>query len=465
MTRSLSSRNLQVVFISLAAAIGGFLFGFDSGVINGTVDALQAAFHSSSAGSGFNVASILLGCAVGAFLAGNLADKFGRRPVMLLAAIFFAVSAWGSGIASGSTEFVLYRILGGFAIGAASVICPTYISEIAPAHLRGRLASLQQLAIIFGLSASFFSNYLIVRASGGSQAVFWWGFQSWQWMLWVNMLPASLFAAVLMFIPESPRFLVAAGRLKQARNVLARLSHPDDAERKVEEIRSTLASGHRPRMGDLVDGLTGRIQPIVWVGIGLACLQQLVGINVVFYYGATLWQAAGFTEADALAINLISGTVNIVATFVAIALIDRVGRKPLLLWGSIGMVLSLGLLAIIFGKAAVDASGRLILSAGEGRTALVSANVYVFFFCVSWGPVLWVMLSEMFNNQIRGAALAVSGFALWVTNFIVTMTFPVLLAKAGLGVAYGIYCGFALISIFFMLKFTKETKGLTLEEM
>ena len=464
MARS-SSQNLQVVFISLAAAIGGFLFGFDSGVINGTVDALQAAFHSSSAGSGFNVASILLGCAGGAFLAGNLADKFGRRPVMLLAAIFFAVSAWGSGIASGSAEFVLYRILGGFAIGAASVICPTYISEIAPAHLRGRLASLQQLAIIFGLSASFFSNYLIVRASGGSQAVFWWGFQSWQWMLWVNMLPAILFAAVLMFIPESPRFLVAAGRLKQARAVLARLSHPNDADRKVEEIRSTLAAGHRPRMSDLLDSATGRIQPIVWVGIGLACLQQLVGINVVFYYGATLWQAAGFTESDALAINLISGTVNIVATFVAIALIDRVGRKPLLLWGSIGMGLSLGLLAIIFGKAAVDASGRLVLSAGEGRTALVSANVYVFFFCVSWGPVLWVMLSEMFKNQIRGAALAVSGFALWVTNFIVTMTFPVLLAKAGLGVAYGIYCGFALISIFFVLKFTKETKGLTLEEM
>ena len=187
MTRPYSSRTLQVVFISLAAAIGGFLFGFDSGVINGTVDALQAAFHSSSAGSGFNVASILLGCAGGAFLAGNLADKFGRRPVMFLAAIFFTVSAWGSGIAAGSTEFVLYRILGGFAIGAASVICPTYISEIAPAHLRGRLASLQQLAIIFGLSASFFSNYLIVRASGGSQAVFWLGFQSWQWMLWVQI--------------------------------------------------------------------------------------------------------------------------------------------------------------------------------------------------------------------------------------------------------------------------------------
>jgi SP family sugar:H+ symporter-like MFS transporter len=218
-------------------------------------------------------------------------------------------------------------------------------------------------------------------------------------------------------------------------------------------------------MSDLIDRATGRFQPIVWVGIGLACLQQLVGINVVFYYGATLWQAAGFTESDALAINLISGTVNIVATFVAIALIDRVGRKPLLFWGSVGMVISLGLLSVIFGRAAVDASGRLAMSAGEGRTALVAANIYVFFFCVSWGPVLWVMLSEMFENQIRGAALAVSGFALWITNFIVTMTFPVLLTKAGLGVAYGIYCGFALISIYFMLKFTKETKGLTLEEM
>jgi SP family sugar:H+ symporter-like MFS transporter len=454
----------QILLISCVAAIGGFLFGFDSGVINGTVGALKQAFQSDAAVSGFNVASMLLGCAVGAFIAGNLADKFGRKTVMIIAAILFTIAAWGSGIAHSSNEFVVYRLLGGLAIGAASVICPAYISEIAPAAIRGRLSSLQQLAIVLGLFIAFLSNYLIAHAAGGSTGEFWLGYEAWKWMFWVGMVPALIFLISLVFVPESPRYLVAAGKFDAARRVLARLSHPDDAEHEVREIQDTVSADHRPRMSDLYDSARGRIYPVLWVGIGLAVLQQFVGINVVFYYGEVLWKAAGFTEANALLQNVISGGVNILATVLAIILIDRIGRKPLLLWGSVGMTLTLGLLTYLFGTAPTE-NGTLRLAGTTGTIALVIANAYVFFFCVSWGPVMWVMLGEMFQNRIRGAALSVSGFAQWIANFAVTFTFPKLLLSFGLGTAYGLYAFFALVSILFVVKGIEETKGKTLEQM
>lgn len=454
----------QILLISCVAAIGGFLFGFDSGVINGTVAALKQAFKSDAAVSGFNVASMLLGCAVGAFIAGNLADKFGRRTVMIVTAVLFTIAAWGSGIAHSSEEFVAFRLLGGCAIGAASVICPAYISEIAPAAIRGQLASLQQLAIVLGLFIAFLSNYLIAHAAGGSTGRIWLGFEAWQWMFWVGMVPAVVFFVSLGFVPESPRYLVAVGKLDRARRVLARLSHPDDADAKVREIQDTLQADHHPRMSDLYDKVKGRIYPVLWVGIGLAVLQQFVGINVVFYYGEVLWKAAGFTESNALLQNVISGGVNIVATILAIILIDRIGRKPLLLWGSVGMAATLGPLAFIFGTAPMK-NGALQLGGTHGMIALLIANAYVFFFCVSWGPVMWVMLGEIFQNKFRGAGLAVSGFAQWIANFAVTFTFPWLLTGFGLGAAYGVYTFFAIVSIFFVVKGIEETKGKTLEEM
>jgi SP family sugar:H+ symporter-like MFS transporter len=455
----------HTILISCVAAIGGFLFGFDSGVINGTVEALQKAFGSSSVGSGFNVASMLLGCAAGAFAAGTLADKLGRRVVMLITAVLFTVSAWGSGIAHSSGEFVFYRLLGGFAVGAASILCPAYISEVAPAALRGRLASLQQLAIVLGLFMAFLSNYLIARASGGASEQFWFGFQAWQWMFWAELVPSLIFLFALFFIPESPRYLVAAGRDDAAASVLARLGHPGDAAQKVAEIRQTLTTGHKPRMSDLYDKAAGRVRPILWVGIGLAAFQQLVGINVVFYYGAVLWQAAGFSEDNALLINVISGAVNIGSTFVAMALVDKIGRKPLLLFGSVGMAITLGILAVVFATAGLDPSGKLQLGNREGTVALLAANAYIFCFGVSWGPVMWVMLGEMFSNQFRGAALSISGFVQWVANFAITMTFPILLAAFGLGGAYGLYTFFAAASVVFVVLLVRETKGKTLEEM
>lgn len=455
----------RVVFLSAVAALGGFLFGFDSAVINGTVNALQQAFGSSAVGTGFNVASMLLGCAIGAFFAGTLADKFGRKPIMLVTAVVYLISAWGSGIAGSSGEFVFFRIIGGLAVGAASILAPAYISEIAPARIRGRLTTLQQLAIVLGIFVAFMSNYAIAGAAGSATATHWMGFQAWQWMFWMEMIPAGLFFVFLFFIPESPRYLVAAGRLDEARDVLLSISPSSDANAKVADIQSTLNVNHRPRLSDVLVKATGKMQPIVWVGLSLALLQQFTGINVVFYYGATLWQAAGFTEADALLTNVISGAVNIVFTFVAIALVDKVGRKPLLLVGALGQAVMLGLLAVIFGTAETGADGNLVLPGMMGTFALLSALGYIAFFAFSWGPVMWVMLGEMFPNQLRGAALALCGISQWLSNFAITMTFPILLGSIGLGFSYGIYAAFGVIAYFYVRKFVTETKGRTLEDM
>jgi MFS transporter, SP family, sugar:H+ symporter len=455
----------RIIFLSIVATLGGFLFGFDSGVINGTVDGLRNAFDSDAIGTGFNVASMLLGCAAGAFFAGTLADKFGRKYVLIFAAAAFIISAWGSGVSSTSTEFVIYRVLGGLAVGAASILSPAYIGEIAPPHIRGRLISLQQLAIVLGLFFAFFSNYSLAKASGGVSNDFWWGFQTWQWMFWVEIIPASLFFLLLLFIPESPRYLVAAGKASKALDVLASLTNRALAEKQVEEIKTTVSSERKPRLSDIIYEKTGKIHPIVWVGMALAALQQFTGINVVFYYGAVLWQAAGFTEADALLQNVITGTVNIGFTILAIYLVERVGRKPLLMIGGLGQAVMLGILALLFSSGTLDADNRLILPGNNSLFALLAANGYVAFFAFTWGPIMWVMLGEMFSNRFRGAALAMAGLVQWVSNFIITISFPILLSTIGLGVSYGIYAAFGVLAYFVVRKFVTETKGKTLEQI
>lgn len=460
------SNTVYIVLISGVATIGGFLFGFDSGVINGTVDGLQTAFDSDSVGTGFNVASMLLGCAAGAFFAGRLADRYGRRFIMRIAAAFFVVTAWGSGVADGSLEFVLYRLIGGLAIGASSVLAPAYIAEVAPAAYRGKLATVQQVAIISGLFMAFFSNYLIANAAGSSLNEFWIGFQAWRWMFWVAILPALIFFLALLMIPESPRYLVLIRKRDLAIDVLTALNGREAAVAKVAEIEASLASDyHRPKFSDLLDQRTGKIRRIVWVGLGLASLQQLVGINVVFYYGAVLWQSVGFRESDALLINLVSGGLSIGAVTVTILLIDRIGRKPILLIGSIGMTITLALVTYAFANATAAADGSLTLEGLYGPLALIAANAYVVFFNFSWGPVMWVMLGEMFPNQIRGTGLAVSGLAQWGSNFAITMTFPIMLAGIGLAGAYGFYTFCAVLSIVFVLRMVHETRGIELEDM
>lgn len=455
----------RVLFYSIVAAIGGFLFGFDSGVINGTVDALQQAFNSDAVGTGFNVASMLLGCAAGAFFAGTLADKYGRKPVMIVTAIAFIISAGGSGISTSSTMFVFFRITGGLAVGAASVLAPAYISEIAPPRIRGGLATLQQLMIVVGLFAAFLSNYMIAGSAGGASDVFWIGFDAWQWMFWVEILPASVFLTSLFFIPESPRYLVASGRLSEAKKVLGSVSEKESLDEKIADIQSTLDDVNKPRLRDVINKYTGNVHPIVWVGLGLAVLQQFTGINVVFYYGATLWQAAGFTEENALLQNVISGSVNVIFTFVAIALVDKVGRKPLLMIGAIGQGVMLGILAVIFGTAGISESGALQLNDTMGLYALLAANGYIACFAFSWGPIMWVMLGEMFPNRFRGSALAFCGLSQWLANFAITMTFPIFLANIGLGLSYGIYAFFGFVAFFFVKTFVTETAGRSLEDI
>src|SRR5262252_9236384 len=346
-----SRTSAYVIGLSCVAAIGGFLFGFDSGVINGAVDALSKAFGTQAAGTGFAVASVLLGCAVGAFVAGTLANWIGRRPTMLLNAILFLASAVATGAANSAGVFIAARIAGGIAIGAASVLAPMYIAEVSPANIRGRLASLQQMAIVTGLFCAFLSNDILVRLAGGASATFWAGAPTWRWMFWMEAVPAVAFLLGTMLIPESPRYLIFRGKEERAREIFARIG--GDADKLVREVEESLKGEHRPRLSDLVIPGTRRIAPVLWVGMGLAVFQQFVGINIIFYYGEILWKAAGATEQWALRINLLTGLVNILATIPAIVLIDRIGRKPLLLGGSIGMALTLAAMAIVFGTASV----------------------------------------------------------------------------------------------------------------
>ncbi|MDP1026737.1 sugar porter family MFS transporter [Sphingomonas sp. KR1UV-12] len=448
------------------ATIGGFMFGYDSGVINGTQKGLEAAFGLGRLGIGVNVGAILVGSSIGAFGAGRLADLIGRRNTMMVSAVLFIVSALMAGAAESSAIFIVARIIGGLGVGAASVTSPVYISEVTPANVRGRLSSIQQVMIISGLTGAFVANFALARYAGGSTATLWGGYAAWRWMFWLQVIPAAIYLVALFFIPESPRYLVVKGREAEAQGVLARLFGAAEADRKVREIRASLAGDHhRPALSDLVDKRTGRIRPILWVGIGLAVFQQLVGINVVFYYGATLWEAVGFTEDNSLQINILSGVLSIGACLLTIALIDRIGRKPLLLIGSAGMAVTLAVVAWAFSTAVTDAGGAVTLPGNAGVIALVAANLYVIFFNVSWGPVMWVMLGEMFPNQIRGSALAVSGFAQWIANAAISVSFPSLVVSPGLAITY---CGYAIAaaaSFVFVRAMVHETRGRELEDM
>ena len=456
--------------IVAVATIGGFLFGYDSGAVNGTQDGLTQAFGlvpgswSPTNGLGFTVASLLIGCFIGAFFAGRLADIIGRRNTMMLAAALFLAGALVQGFAGAQLIFVIARICGGMAVGAASVLSPAYISEVAPAEVRGRLTTVQQIMIITGLTAAFVVNYFLAKSAGVSTQRFWMGLEAWRWMFLMQALPAAIFLLALFMIPESPRYLVAKGREQQAAGVLAKLFGSDVAGAKLDEIRSTFAEDHQPRLSDIM-APGGGIRKVVWAGIMLAVFQQLVGINVIFYYGATLWKLAGFTEQQSLLINIVSGAVSIAACFVTIAVIDKIGRKPLLLIGSAGMAVTLFAMVYAFSHGSLDPKGDLVLSKNLGMIAVVAANLYVIFFNVSWGPVMWVMLGEMFPNQIRGSALAVCGFFQWFANFLISFSFPIMAAQLGLTISYSFYGVCAVISYFLVQKLVHETRGVELEQM
>jgi sugar porter (SP) family MFS transporter len=457
-----AARTGSPVFVSIAAALGGFLFGYDTAVINGTTEALEVQWGIGSVETGIVVSSALLGCAVGAWFAGSLANILGRPRVMMIAAIVFFTTSLGSALATGPVDLTMWRVVGGLAIGAASVIAPAYIAEIAPADLRGRLGSLQQFAIVLGIFSALLVNYAIQAVSGGASGEAPWGGTAWRWMFAAAAIPAFVYFMFSLNIPESPRYLVAKRELDRARAVLAKYVG-GDVDTKIVEIQESLDSDAPPKISDVRGPRLGLL-PIVWVGIFLSMFQQLVGINVIFYYSTSLWQSVGFSENDAFLTSVINSVVNIAGTILALYLVDRIGRKKLLLWGSAQMFLALGTMAAIFASAPVDAEHNPVLGDVEGVIALIAANVFVFGFAFTWGPVVWVLLGEMFPNRIRASALGVAAAAQWLSNWLITVSFPEL-ARTGLFLAYGLYAAFALISFFFVLKMIKETKGVELEDM
>jgi sugar porter (SP) family MFS transporter len=456
---------VRVVLISAAAALGGFLFGFDTAVINGAVDAIRGGFSLDAAQTGFAVSCALLGSALGAWYAGMLANRWGRVRTMQVAAVLLVASALGSGLAFHVWDLIVWRLVGGIGVGVASVIAPTYIAEVAPARIRGRLGSMQQLAIVLGIFAALLSDAWLANMAGGAAHMLWLGLAAWRWMFLAAVTPALIYGLLVLAVPESPRHLVAKGRSAEARVVLQQVldMHSESAlDKKLADIEDSLRSEHKPRLSDLRGAAAGLL-PIVWVGILLSVFQQFVGINVIFYYSSTLWHSVGFSEADSFTITVATSIVNVLVTLVAISLVDKIGRKPLLVIGSAGMAITLGAMAWCFSQA-TGTGAELSLPGSVGIVALVAANAYVVFFGVSWGPVVWVLLGEMFPNRIRATALAVAASAQWLANFAITSTFPAL-AEIGLSFAYGLYAAFALLSLMFVLYAVRETKGIELEDM
>ncbi|MEW2117593.1 sugar porter family MFS transporter [Streptomyces sp. NPDC005474] len=450
----------HVIFIAAAAAMGGFLFGYDSAVINGAVEAIRGRYDVGSAALAQVIAIALIGCAIGAATAGRMADRIGRIRCMQISAALFTISAVGSALPFALYDLAFWRIVGGFAIGMASVIGPAYIAEVAPAAYRGRLGSFQQAAIVVGIAISQLVNWGILNAAGGDQRGELLGVEAWQVMLGVMVVPAVLYGLLSFAIPESPRFLISVGRDERAREVLREVEGDSaDLDARVAEIEHAMKSEHKSTFRDLLGG-SFFFKPIVWIGIGLSVFQQFVGINVAFYYSSTLWQSVGVDPTESFFYSFTTSIINIVGTVIAMIFVDRIGRRPLALIGSVGMVIGLALEAWAFSFDLVDGK----LPATQGWVALVAAHVFVLFFALSWGVVVWVFLGEMFPNKIRAAALGVAAAAQWIANWAITASFPSL-ADWNLSLTYVIYTIFAALSIPFVLRFVKETKGKTLEEM
>ncbi|MDQ0790674.1 sugar porter family MFS transporter [Streptomyces sp. B3I8] len=450
----------HVVFIAAAAAMGGFLFGYDSSVINGAVEAIRDRYDVGSAVLAQVIAVALIGCAIGAATAGRIADRIGRIRCMQIAAVLFTVSAVGSALPFALWDLAMWRVIGGFAIGMASVIGPAYIAEVSPPAYRGRLGSFQQAAIVIGIAVSQLVNWGLLNAAGGDQRGELMGLEAWQVMLGVMVVPAVLYGLLSFAIPESPRFLISVGKRERAKRILEEVEGRDvDFDARVTEIEHAMHSEEKSSFKDLLGG-SFFFKPIVWIGIGLSVFQQFVGINVAFYYSSTLWQSVGVNPAESFLYSFTTSIINIIGTVIAMIFVDRIGRKPLALIGSVGMVIGLGLEAWAFSFALVDGK----LPATQGWVALIAAHVFVLFFALSWGVVVWVFLGEMFPNRIRAAALGVAASAQWIANWAITASFPSL-ADWNLSGTYVIYTVFAALSIPFVLRYVKETKGKALEEM
>ena len=448
-------------------------------MVNGAVDSIEDTFGLNSFFTGFAVAIALLGCALGAWFAGRLADVWGRKRVMLLGSALFVISAIGTCFTVTVWDLLLWRVLGGIGIGIASVIAPAYISEIAPARYRGALASMQQLAITLGIFAALLSDALLADAAGTASSELWFGLEAWRWMFLVGVIPAVVYGLLALTIPESPRYLVGRNRDEEAARILQEVTGEAHPLERVKEIKLTVKRESSASVRD-IRGHSFGLHPLVWIGIWLAIFQQFVGINAIFYYSTTLWQSVGFSESASFQTSVITAVINVAMTFVAILFVDRIGRKKLLLAGSVGMFVGLLMACVAFTQATYKQSGSVgdvMCTAGNttkecltladpwGVIALIGANLFVVFFAATWGPVMWVMLGEMFPNRLRGVALGVCTAANWIANFTISMLFPPVSENLGLGVVYGFFAFCAAASFVFVLRKVEETKGMELEEM
>lgn len=457
-----------LVKLTLVATLGGLLFGYDTGVVSGTVGSLESFFiipkglseTAANAFKGFLVSSALIGCIIGGIFSGLVSKKIGRKKGLVLAAILFLISALGSAMPelfikpigeldhTFSTIFIVYRIIGGVGVGLASMLSPLYIAEIAPANSRGKLVSFNQLAIVGGFMVVYFVNYFISKG-GGSDV--WLNAVGWRWMFASEVVPAGLFLALLFFVPDTPRSLMLKNRPKEAFAVLAKVNGEEEAKIILKEIQGSVVhtSGKLLSFGWLV----------IFIGIALSVLQQFVGINVVLYYAPEIFKKIDPNTDGALLLTIIVGIVNFLFTIIAVKTVDKYGRRPLMIIGAIGMAIAMFSLGFVF------------FSGTVGYLALGCMMLYVASFAVSWGPVVWVLLSEIFPNKIRGKAMAVAVAAQWVSNYLVSLTFPMMDDNSYLtelfnhGFAYWVYGLMSLLAMVFVWKYIPETKGKTLEEM
>jgi sugar porter (SP) family MFS transporter len=451
--------NLRYVWlISSVAAMGGLLFGWDWVVVGGAKPFFQRYFElTSEAQIGWANSCALIGCLVGSLMAGALSDRFGRKRLLILAALLFAVTSVGNGLAQTFTIFIAWRMLGGVAIGLASSLSPMYISEVAPAQMRGKLVAINQLTIVIGILLAQVINWWLVRElPAGATDEFirnsWFGQQGWRWMFGLTAAPSLLFLLGMFLVPESPRWLAKFGRPEQARAVLRRVGGDAYANAAVAEIQSTLSSEEvqHVRFADLLDP---RMFKVLVLGVVLAVFQQWCGINVIFNYAEEIFRAAGYDISSVLKNIAWTGSVNLVFTFVALGTVDRLGRRPLMLFGAAGLTVIYVAMGFCYAKGVQGLPVLLLVLAAIGCYAM------------SLAPVTWVVISEIFPNRIRGAAMSVAVTALWIACFILTYTFPMLNAKLGSAGTFWLYaaiCVAGLVFIFFKLP---ETKGKTLEQI
>lgn len=432
--------NGYVILISIVAALGGLLFGFDTAVISGTINFIQPYFGLSEAGVGWTVSSLLFGCIAGVLIAGKAGDHYGRKKMLMLAALLFFLSAIGSASALSLSFFLIARIIGGIAVGVASILSPMYIAELAPAKYRGTLVSLNQLAIVIGILVAFFSNWLLVDS----------GINNWRWMLLVMAAPAVLLFFSLFLVPESPRWLVARKQYDKAFKVLLKTSGKD-AAKELSEIGETLKNQEKSAFSDL---LAPNIRPLLFIGIILAVFQQITGINTIMYYAPKIFANVGQSNDSALLQTIAIGGTNLLFTLVAMVLIDRFGRRLLIMIGSTGMFLMLTGLSVLY-----------FTRQTSGIMVLVFILGYIAFFAASLGPALWVVAAELFPNRLRTKGMSVAIVSLWIACAIVSISFPIMLEKLSGGITFMIFALICLANMIYVWKYVIETKGKTLEEL